>query len=89
MDMISPAAALERASKPLLRVFALLLLLVSLWGLVNLSAMRGRSIRVARGVAGAVQEERQGDRARYSLPVIEEESGAEQQSQSESEPTHG
>jgi hypothetical protein len=77
MDTFSPAAALERASKPLLRIFVLLLLLVSLWGMVNLSAMRGRSIRVALGVAGAVQEERQGDRVRYYLPFTEEETGAE------------
>jgi hypothetical protein len=77
MDMFSPVAALERISKPLLRVFALLLLLVSIWGVVNLLSMRGRSIRVALGVAGVVQEERQGDRVRYYLPFTEEETGAE------------
>jgi hypothetical protein len=77
MDTFSPAAALERSSKPLLRVFALLVLLVSLWGMVNLLAMRGRSIRVALGTAAAVQEERQGDAVRYYLPFTEEETGAE------------
>jgi hypothetical protein len=77
MKDLYPATALERTSKPLLRVFALLLLLVSLWGVVNLLGMRGRSIRVALGVAGAVQEERQGDTVRYYLPFTEEETGAE------------
>jgi hypothetical protein len=77
MDEFSPFTALERTGKPLLRVFASLLLLVSLWGLVNLLGMRGRSIRVALGTAGAVQEERQGDTVRYTLPFTEEETGAE------------
>lgn len=76
MDGFMPFDALVRAGRWLLRVFAVILLLASVWGIVDLLEMRGRSIRVALGVAGTVQEDRQGDTVRYYLPFTEEETGA-------------
>jgi hypothetical protein len=76
MDQVFfPLAALERISRPLLRLFALVLLLVSLWGFVNLSNTRGQTIKVVIGVAGAVQEEHQEGVVRYSIPFTVEETG--------------
>ena len=63
-----PLAALERASMPLLRAFALLLIVASLWGIVNQFTQWNRPVKLEIGVAGMVREERLGGTVRYSLP---------------------
>jgi hypothetical protein len=63
-----PLAALERASNPLLRAFALLLIVASLWGIVNQFTLWNRPVKLEIGVAGMVREERLGGAVRYSLP---------------------
>ncbi len=63
-----PLAALERASTPLLRAFALLLIVASLWGIVNQLTLWNRPIKLEFGVAGMVREERRGGEVGYSLP---------------------
>ncbi|NOR84111.1 MAG: hypothetical protein GQ526_11530 [Ardenticatenales bacterium] len=65
-----PLAALERASTPLLRSFALLLIVASLWGIVNQFTQWSRPVKLEIGVAGMVQEERLGGTVRYSLPFV-------------------
>lgn len=77
MDGFSLPTTLMRTGKWLLRVFAVLLLTASLWGVVELVGMRGRSIRVVLGVAGPVQEAKQGSATVYHLPFTEEETGTE------------
>ncbi len=63
-----PLAALERASTPLLRAFALLLIVASLWGIVNQFTLWNRPVKLEIGVAGMVREERLRGAVRYSLP---------------------
>jgi hypothetical protein len=61
----------------LVRAFTLVLLLASLWGIINQSREMNRSVYVAIGVAGPVQEGQHEGAVRYFLPFREQESGEE------------
>lgn len=72
-----PLAVLARIGRPLLRLVALLLIPVSLWGIGEGLGERNRSLYVVIGRPGPVREERQDDAVRYSLPFTVEETGEE------------
>ena len=72
-----PLSALLRISRPMLRILALLLILVSLWGIIKQSTMWNRSVKVVIGVGGPLQEERHEGAVRYLLPFTVDETGAE------------
>jgi hypothetical protein len=72
-----PLSVLLRISRPMLRILALLLILVSLWGIIKQLTMWNRSVKVVVGVAAPLQEERHEGAVRYFLPFTVEETGAE------------
>lgn len=72
-----PLAAMARIGRPLLRLIAILLIPVSIWGIQEGLDGRNRSLFVVIGRAGPVQEIQQGDAVRYSLPFTVEETGDE------------
>ena len=59
---------LERINKPLLRLFALLLIGASVWGIVNQLTLWNRSVKLAQGRAGVAQEQREQTQVHYLLP---------------------
>lgn len=76
-EITFPLSALLRISRPMLRILALLLILVSLWGIIKQSTMWNRSVKLVVGVAGPLQEERHDGAVRYLLSFMVEETGAE------------
>jgi hypothetical protein len=72
-----PLAFLARIGRPLLRLVAILLIPVSIWGIREGLEGRNRSLFVIIGRAGPVQEVQQGDAVRYTLPFTVEETGEE------------
>jgi len=62
-----PLLALENISRPVLRLFALLLGLTSLWGIINQATLWSRPVKLVVGTAGAVQEERSPHGVLYGL----------------------
>jgi len=64
-----PLVALERISQPLLRLLAFLLMVASLWGIVNQLTVWSRPVKLAVGTAGQVQQERHSGHVRYRLPL--------------------
>jgi len=74
---LHPLEALQNIGRPLVTGFALLLLLVSGWGLVNLFGYWGRSVELVKGAAGEIREERIDKQVRYLVPFTVDESGQE------------
>lgn len=69
--------AYGRTSQLVLRVFAWLLLLASLWGMVNLVQLWNRPVRLASGTPDHVVEENQAGRYGYLLRFTVDETGEE------------
>ncbi|MBN1319152.1 MAG: hypothetical protein JXA42_26955 [Anaerolineales bacterium] len=72
-----PLLALERASKPILRVFAVLLIAASLWGIVNQITLWGKPVQLSQGIVGKVKEQAGEDGVHYSATFTLQESGQE------------
>lgn len=74
-DRFFPLAALERISRPLLQLLSILLIVASLWGLVNQLTLWNQPVELVFGTPGAVKEELLDGRARYWLEFTQQETG--------------
>lgn len=74
-EQFYPIPALERASKPLMTVFAVLLIVASIWGMINQVSIWSRPVQLTEGYVGEVQERVEGGTCRYSVSFTVAESG--------------
>jgi hypothetical protein len=72
-----PLTVVERWWRPLLLMFAGLLLVASIWSLVNQWTRWDRPVELLVGAPGPVEEVREGGRVRYRLPFIRQDNGEE------------